>query len=112
MINNLSILENLDEIDGKLFEEYRLDRIRKILDILLRISSCDNIRLKNRLCEPKIIDVLICYMKRFENFKGLVLRIVMIFRFIAKEPTVRNKLENKGLIPFIIKTLYIYEKKD
>lgn len=82
------------------------------MDILLRISSCDNIRLKNRLCEPKIIDVLICYMKRFEDYKGLVLRIVMIFRFIAKEPTVRNKLEDKGLIPFIIKTLYIYERKD
>lgn len=70
-----------------------------------------NLRIKRRLTENKVIEVLQIFLKRYEKDTELVGKIVSIFKNINSSPEVQSRLEIKGLIPLFIKLIYTYNKQ-
>lgn len=84
----------------------------KSLDCFLILSEIDNLRLRRRLSEKKVVEVLQFFLRRYEENIQLLRKLVRIFRNICTEPITQRRLEVQGLIPLLIRMIFVHFKKD
>lgn len=84
----------------------------KSLDSLLALSTYDNLRIRRRMSEEKIIEVLQIFLNRYEGNELLLRKLIRIFRNISSEPFIQSRLEVKGLIPLLIRMIFMHFKNE